>query len=226
MPINTIQPLNAADGHTLDAFQSLPDGTPRGGIVVLQEVFGVNDHIRSVTERFALEGYAAIAPALFDRARRRVELNYTDDDLAHGRELRTSIGWDGPVADTAAAIQAVAGWGRVGVVGYCWGGSVTWLAGRVITPQSRRRRLLLRRPDRPVSGRGSALPSADAFREHDPIIPAETWTRSGRGATGGGDHVWRPSHGFNCDQRGDFDSRQRGLGRGSEHGIPDRDTSM
>jgi len=205
MPINTIQPLNAADGHTLDAFQSLPDGTPRGGIVVLQEVFGVNDHIRSVTERFALEGYAAIAPALFDRARRRVELNYTDDDLAHGRELRTSIGWDGPVADTAAAIQAVAGWGRVGVVGYCWGGSVTWLAATRITPHVAAAVCYYGGQIAQFRDEAPHCPVLMHFGEHDPIIPAEDVDAIRAAQPGAEIHVWPAGHGFNCDQRGDFD---------------------
>lgn len=205
MPINTIQPLNAADGHTLDAFQSLPDGTPRGGIVVLQEVFGVNDHIRAVTERFALAGYAAIAPALFDRARRRVELDYTGDDLARGRDLRTSIGWDGPVADTAAAVQAVAGWGRVGVVGYCWGGSVAWLAATRITPHVAAAACYYGGQIAQFRDEAPHCPVLMHFGEYDPIIPAEDVAAIREAQPGAEIHVWPAGHGFNCDQRGDFD---------------------
>ncbi|MGF1613396.1 MAG: dienelactone hydrolase family protein, partial [Gammaproteobacteria bacterium] len=94
--------LVAADGHSLSAYRADPEGdVPRGGIVVIQEVFGVNRHIRSVCEGFATAGYAVVAPALFDRLERGVELDYDEASLARGRELRTALGWERPVMDVA-----------------------------------------------------------------------------------------------------------------------------
>src|SRR5690242_3834131 len=118
--------LTASDGHELAAYRAEPKGAPRGTIVVIQEIFGVNHHVRGVADGFARDGYLAIAPALFDRVQRGVELGYTPESIAEGRELRGKVGWDEAMRDVAAAIAA--GTGKVGIVGYCWGGAVTWLA--------------------------------------------------------------------------------------------------
>ena len=126
--------LVASDGHVLSAYRHLPDDEPKAALVVCQEVFGVNHHIRSVCEQFAARGFATIAPALFDRVEPGIELSYREDDLARGRELRTSLGWDKPVMDVEAAITRAAEYGSVGVIGYCWGGSVAWLAATRLKP--------------------------------------------------------------------------------------------
>jgi len=106
-----------------------PDGTPRGALVVVQEIFGVNAHMRSVVDRFAAEDFIAIAPALFDPVERGVELAYGPDGFAKGRELVSALGFDRAVAIIEATAQILRGEGRnVGVVGYCWGGSVAFLA--------------------------------------------------------------------------------------------------
>lgn len=120
--------LTAEDGHRLDAYLARPEGEPKAGLVVIPEIFGVNVHIREVTDSFAGDGYLAIAPALFDRAQRDVDLGYTPDDVAKGRAIRGEIGWDEALRDVAAALEAVSAAGKVGTVGYCWGGSVAWLA--------------------------------------------------------------------------------------------------
>src|SRR5208337_3435362 len=99
--------LTAADAHHLGAHRADPAGKPRGGIVVVQEIFGVNHHIRSVSDRFAALGYAAVAPALFDRFVRNFETGYTPDDIANARKYLTNIDWDALVRDTAAAIEEV-----------------------------------------------------------------------------------------------------------------------
>ena len=103
-------------------------GTPRGGLVVAQEIFGVNSHIRSVCDGFAADGYVAIAPALFDRYERGVDIGYTPADIVKGRELKALAQIDAAMRDIAAARDAVAGAGKVGVIGYCWGGFVAWMA--------------------------------------------------------------------------------------------------
>src|SRR5690349_564593 len=120
--------LQAADGHRLDAFVAQPQGTPRGALVVLQEIFGVNSHIRGVAQGYAADGYVAIAPPLFDRLQRGVELGYTDGDVKRGRELKVASRQDLVLQDIAAAIAEGARYGKVGIVGYCWGGLMTWLS--------------------------------------------------------------------------------------------------
>ncbi|MEQ9348936.1 MAG: dienelactone hydrolase family protein, partial [Alphaproteobacteria bacterium] len=118
----------AADGHTFAAWRAKPTGAPKGAIVVVQEVFGVNSHIREVADGFAADGYLAIAPALFDRAERGVELGYDGADMDKARSLMRAVPTDQALADTQAAVNEAAAGGKVGVVGYCWGGTLAWLA--------------------------------------------------------------------------------------------------
>lgn len=101
---------------------------PKGGIVVIQEIFGVNAHIRAVVDRFADAGYTAIAPAFFDHAETGVELDYSSDSMAKGRQLITEVGLDRAVEDVASAAEAIASAGKIGTVGYCWGGTVAMLS--------------------------------------------------------------------------------------------------
>jgi len=121
--------LTASDGHELGAYMATPEGPAKGRIVVIQEIFGVNAHIRDVCDRFAAQGLVALAPAMFDRAERDVELGYTPEGIAKGLELRAAIPWEGVMADTKAAVDHLAADGSTGIVGYCWGGTVAWLAG-------------------------------------------------------------------------------------------------
>ncbi|HTE50964.1 MAG TPA: dienelactone hydrolase family protein, partial [Kofleriaceae bacterium] len=120
--------LTASDGHRLAAYCAEPPGPVRGGVVVIQEIFGVNSHIKAVSDGFAADGYVAIAPALFDRVERNVDLGYTADTVAAGRELRAGVAIDDAIKDVAAAVAAAAPQGKVGLVGYCWGGFVVWMA--------------------------------------------------------------------------------------------------
>jgi carboxymethylenebutenolidase len=116
--------LKAADGHTLSAWRDGPDGASRG-LVVVQEIFGVNHHMRNVCAQFAAEGYAVVAPALFDRVRPGIELGYAPEDIAKGRDIRAQVPEAGTMADIDAAAQALDGM-ALGIVGYCWGGTVSW----------------------------------------------------------------------------------------------------
>lgn len=120
--------LTASDGHKLNAYVATPDGSPRGGMVIIQEIFGVNDDIRETVDNFAKEGYHAIAPALFDRQESNAVLAFDEDGMGRGRALKGSMSWDGAIADVDAAVDVVKGSGKVGIVGFCMGGSVTWLA--------------------------------------------------------------------------------------------------
>ena len=120
--------LTAEDGHKLSAYQAMPKGTARGALVVIQEIFGVNHHIKSVTDRFAAEGYLSIAPALFDRVERGFETGYQQADIERGRAVRGKLAVEDAVKDVRAAVKEAAKSGlKVGVVGYCFGGTMAWL---------------------------------------------------------------------------------------------------
>ncbi len=122
--------LTAADGHVFDAYRAEPEAGAKGGIVVIQEIFGVNGHIRDVADGYAAEGYLAIAPAIFDRFEKGVDLDYTPDGIAIGRELKAkgNENLDNVMADVRAAWETASAAGKVGITGYCWGGFVVWAA--------------------------------------------------------------------------------------------------
>src|SRR5450755_4261352 len=120
--------LVATDGFRLSAYRADPAGESRGGVVVAQEIFGVNSHIKSVCDGFAKEGYVAVAPALFDRYERGVDIGYTGEDIARGRALKAKATTEGALLDVTAARDALSATGKVGVVGYCWGGLVSWMS--------------------------------------------------------------------------------------------------
>ena len=117
--------LTAADGHQLAAYTAGPSDAKRA-LVIVQEIFGVNRHMRRVADSFAAEGYAVIAPALFDRTERGVELGYDAADVARGRDLRGTIDAGKTMLDVLAAAAALPPGARRGIVGYCWGGTVAW----------------------------------------------------------------------------------------------------
>lgn len=199
--------LTASDGHGLQAYRADPAGAPRAGVVVIQEIFGVNPHIREVADRYAAEGYLAIAPALFDRVRPGVELGYDEEAIAEGRDLAFSMNPDVPVRDVEAAVAAAAGAGKVGVVGYCWGGSLTFLAackldvaaassyygGQIVSA-------LEREPDL-----APAAPLIMHFGEQDAGIPLSDVERIRRAFPDVPIHMYDAGHGFNCDHRGSYD---------------------
>lgn len=186
----------------LSAWRADPAGSTRGSIVVVQEIFGVNAHIRDVAERFAAEGFVAIAPALFDPVEPGVELDYTPDGIARGRELVAKLGMDRALAGVRAAFDALGGGTDVGVVGYCWGGSVAFLANtRLGLPSvsyygARTVPYLHELPRRPLlfhfGGHDSSIPLPDIQKHRNALPTAEV-------------HVYDAGHGFNCDQREDFD---------------------
>lgn len=122
--------LTASDGVTLSAYRADPEGTPKGGIVVIQEIFGLNGHIRSVADRLAAQGYAVIAPALFDRLKPGVELGYDEASLGEGFGYMQEVGNQTPLLDIAAAAAELKKVGKVGAVGFCWGGALAWLTGQ------------------------------------------------------------------------------------------------
>jgi len=196
--------LTASDGHEFGAYRAEPSGAPRGGIVVIQEIFGVNAHIRSVADGFAADGYAAVAPALFDRAERDVELAYDPDGIAAGRALRGKLDWDGPLRDIGAAVDSLSG-SKVAVVGYCWGGSLAWLsatridglAAAVCYYGGQIKDFKDETPRSPVlmhfgsADQGIPLDDVEAIRAAHPDLPIHVYEGAG--------------HGFNCDMRASYD---------------------
>jgi carboxymethylenebutenolidase len=122
--------LKASDGFVFDAYVAEPAGKPRGGVVVVQEIFGVNAHMRSVTDRFAAQGYLAVAPAIFDREKPKTELNYDKAGYEEGYEFIKKIPIEDSLKDVVAALDyAQKQTGKpAGVVGFCYGGSLAWLA--------------------------------------------------------------------------------------------------
>ena len=123
--------LKAADGQAISAYVAQPKGQAKGGIVVIQEIFGVNAHIRAVADGYAEQGYLAVAPATFHRVKPNVELGYEPDDMTAGMALKTAteaLPAPGVMQDIQAAIRHAAQAGKVGIVGYCYGGLLTWRA--------------------------------------------------------------------------------------------------
>jgi carboxymethylenebutenolidase len=194
--------LKAADGHILSAYVAGPDNATRG-IVVIQEIFGVNHHMRDMADRFGAAGYAAIAPALFDRAAKGIELGYTQDDIGKGRDYRMKLSDAQVMADVEAAAAHLKG-KRLGIVGYCFGGTVAWwgatrsksfaaascwYGGGIAGTKDER-------PNCPVQmhfgEKDASIPMTDveAIRAAQPR--AETYVYAGA------------QHGFGCDERGSF----------------------
>jgi len=197
--------LTAADGHKLAAYRADPAGKPRGAIVVIQEIFGVNSHVKSVADGYAADGYLAIAPALFDRAQRGFDVGYTPEDIAKGREVRAKVSNDMAMKDTEAAIKAVSNAGKVGIVGYCWGGLITWLAAAKLPGLS---------AAVPYYG-GGILDNADLqpkvplmghFGERDAHIPVDGVRKLAQRHKKHQIFIYAADHGFNCDQRGSYDA--------------------
>jgi carboxymethylenebutenolidase len=120
--------LTADDGHSFSAYEAKPEGEPRAGLVLIQEIFGVNPHIRAVADGYAEEGFHVVSPALFDRAEPGVELAYGKADSERGVALRGQISLEQTLIDVHAAVEAVRASGKVGMVGYCWGGSLAWFS--------------------------------------------------------------------------------------------------
>jgi carboxymethylenebutenolidase len=197
--------LTAADGHKLAAYRADPAGKPRGAIVVIQEIFGVNSHIKQVADGFAADGYVAIAPAMFDRVQKNVDLGYTPEDIAKGREIRGNVTNDMAVKDAEAAVRAASSAGKVGIVGYCWGGLVTWLAAAKIPGLS---------AAVPYYG-GGILDNADLkpkvplmghFGDKDQHIPVEGVKKLADKHREHQIFIYSADHGFNCDHRGSYNA--------------------
>ena len=200
--------LNTQGTQCIGAWLCEPAGTAKGGVVVVQEIFGVNAHIRDVTQRFADAGYTAIAPAFFDHLESGVELDYDARGIARGRELAGELDMGQSVADVGSAAQSIASAGRIAVVGYCWGGTVAFVSG-----------LRLQMPaisfygSRNVQYMDEPATAAQQFHfgERDGSIPPEAIERHRQTYPDAEIYTYDAGHGFNCDLRKDFDAESSKL---------------
>ena len=202
----------AADGHRLSMYRADPAGEPRGGLVIAQEIFGVNSHIRAVCDDYAAEGYVVIAPALFDRVEPGIELGYQPDDVTAGRAIREKVSLDEALADVEAAAKLVIGVGRIGVVGYCWGGTVAWVAAT----RSRTFAAAVSYYGGGVPDLADEQPSCPVqlhFGEQDHAIPLADVEKLQAAHPELPVYIYPAGHGFNCDQRASYHAESARLAR-------------
>jgi carboxymethylenebutenolidase len=197
--------LTSSDGFVLSGYRAEAEGPVRGAVVVVQEIFGVNDHIRSVVDRYAAAGYLAIAPAIFDRVETGIELGYTEDDIAKGRDIaRGKLDFGTVLADVAAAGAEVASAGKVGVVGYCFGGLVTAAAAIHHADVFAAAVSYYGGGTVGLVDQSPNVPLMMHFGEHDHAIPMEEVEKIKAAWTDADIYVYDAAHGFNCDHRGSF----------------------
>lgn len=195
--------IAADDGHVLGAYRADPEGAAKGAVVVVQEIFGVNGHIRDVCDRLAAEGFTAIAPAVFDRVRKNVEYDYDAAGIAAGRDVVAELGWEGPLTDVWAAAKTLRPDGRVGVTGFCWGGSVVWLAACRLGIASASAYYGRQIPD--FLDAAPQCPTLLHFGSQDPLIPMENVDKIRAAHPDVPVHVYDGAgHGFHCDRRADY----------------------
>ena len=204
--------LTARDGHRFAAYVAQPAGKARGAIVVAPEIFGVNSHIRGVADGYAADGYLALAPALFDRAQRGFECGYSPEDIQAGVAIMQRVAMEDALKDVDASIAHAGAAGKVAIVGYCWGGTVAWVAAAradglacaIPYYGGGMPDYIGERPLCPVMchfGERDTRPSPEQARAiaaaHPQVIA----------------HFYPAGHGFNCDQRGSFDADSARLAR-------------
>jgi len=195
--------LTASDGFTLGGYRCDPHSAPKGGLVVIQEIFGVNQHIRNVCDRFAAQGYASVAPAIFDRYQPDFETGYSPAEIEEARKYIAKADMGKMLADTQAAIEAIRSAGKVGIVGYCLGGSIAFLSacrldglscaigyyGSMIARNADEK------PKVPTilhfgeTDQSISLADVDTIKQKRPDIEV---------------HVYPAGHGFSCDARASY----------------------
>jgi carboxymethylenebutenolidase len=205
--------LTARDGHRFSAYRADPAGKPRGAVVVLQEIWGVNDHVRRVADGYAADGYVAVAPALFDRVERDVAMDeYTGDTRNRGFAVMQKVRPDDAMLDIAATVDSIAPAGKVAVVGFCFGGRLAWLAAARVSGLSAA-----------VAYYGGGIPGMVAeqprcpvilhFGERDQHIPVDSVREFSKAHPSLPVYLYAADHGFNCDQRASYDASSAKLAR-------------
>lgn len=205
--------LKAADGHKLAAYRAEPAGKARGAVVVIQEIFGVNKHIKSVADGYAADGYLVIAPSMFDRVKRGYDTGYSQPEIEAGVALMQKLDWKQSMQDAAAALEAAKAAGKVGFVGYCWGGTVAWVAAARLSGLA---------CAVPYYGGGMPgfigekpkCPTLCHFGEEDKSPSLEQAKEIARAHPEITAHFYKGAgHGFNCDHRPSFNAEASKLAR-------------
>ena len=202
--------LTAADGFMSSAYVSEPSGTAKGALVVLQEIFGVNSHVRGVADGYAAAGYLAIAPSTFDRVERDVQLGYTPNDITQGSRLKAAVEAlpaPGVLQDIQAAVDYAARAGKVGIVGYCWGGLLVWRSAEKVRGLAAA--VAYYGGGMTVGGelsRKPAVPTMAHFGDQDAHISVESVRAFEQAHQEVEVHLYAANHGFNCDQRGSYNA--------------------
>ena len=205
--------LKASDSFQLGAYRADPAGKPVGGVVVIQEIFGVNHHIRAVCDRFAAEGYAALAPALFDRQVKDFQSGYSPEEIEKARKFVANPDWDAMLRDTAAAIAELKAVGPVSIVGFCMGGTIAFLAACRLDGLSAAvcyygGRIVAFADEKP------RCPTQMHFGEKDQSIPLSDVETIKKKRPACDIHVYKDAgHGFHCDERGSFHEPSSKLAR-------------
>lgn len=201
--------LTASDGHQFVAYLAQPPRPATAAVVIVQEIFGVNRHIRSIVDYYATQGFTAMAPGLFDRVQPGLQLNYNSADASRGMQIATQIGLEKALLDVSATISHAAKGNpptKVGVIGFCYGGTLAWLAATRLNPSvavayygGQIARFANEKPHCPVMLHFGALdkhiPASEiqAIQQAHPEIPVFVYEGAG--------------HGFNCDQRPDYNAK-------------------
>ncbi len=211
--------LKAADGFSYPAYVAQPAGKPKGAVVVLQEIFGVNSHIKDVTDRFAAQGYFAIAPALFERVEKGVDIGYNEATIKAGIALKTAVmelPGAGIMQDIQAAIDHAvkSGAGKVGIIGFCFGGFLAWRSAAMLSGLS---------AAVPYYGGGMVAdeeiarqpkcPVMSHLSDHDQSAPMEGVNALIKAHPEVQIYIYNADHGFNCDQRGAYNKEAADLAR-------------
>ena len=205
--------LTADDGHRLSAYRAEPSGKPRGAIVVIQEIFGVNSHIKAVADGYARDGYLVIAPAMFDRAQRNYDTGYSQPEIEAGRKVMQILDWNNTMKDVSAAVAAAKSAGKVGIVGYCWGGTVCWVAAARVSGLAcsvphyggGMPNFITEKPKCPVMAHFGELDQSPTLEQAKAIVAAHPEIQAHFYAGAG--------HGFNCDHRGSYHAESAKLAR-------------
>jgi carboxymethylenebutenolidase len=196
--------LTTSDGHKFSAYRSDPLDVPKGAVVVLQEIFGVNSHIRKITDGFAAQGYVAIAPALFDRVNTGIELGYDDTSVATGMDLMKQARADELLEDIQAAVDSVQSAGKVAIVGYSWGGYLAYVSANRINGLACAIGYYGVGVEKEYQGKRK-IPTLLHFGEKDSFIPFEDVIqfRANRPDVSAFSYP-SAGHGFNCDERDSY----------------------
>lgn len=207
----TIQ-LTSSDGDKLSAYRVEPAGKPKGGLVVAMEIFGINSHIRNVADGYAADGYLVIAPALFDRVQPDYEAGYSQEEIQKGIGFIQKINLDDTMKDISAAVQNVASAGKTGIVGYCWGGTVSWKAASDVAGLA----CAIPYYGGGVPGLIGLIPKCPVlfhWGEADQSIPLEKAKEFEAAHKDQTHYFYAAGHGFNCDQRGSYNAESAKLAR-------------